>query len=74
MIVEKYAKHRRTISLYTLARDYALERGIIIANMKFEFGLDEETTDERVLVDEVLTLDNARLWPENKYEVGKEQG
>lgn len=54
------------------ARDYAAERGIIIADTKFEFGLDEET-DEVVLSDEVLTPDSSRFWPADKYEVGKTQ-
>lgn len=54
------------------ARDYAAERGIIIADTKFEFGLDEET-DEVILVDEVLTPDSSRFWPADKYEVGKSQ-
>jgi phosphoribosylaminoimidazole-succinocarboxamide synthase len=60
------------IKLYTTARSYAAERGIIIADTKFEFGLDEEN-DEVVLVDEVLTPDSSRFWPADKYEVGKEQ-
>ena len=54
------------------ARDYALERGIIIADTKFEFGLDTKT-DEIVLVDEVLTPDSSRFWPASTYEVGKTQ-
>jgi phosphoribosylaminoimidazole-succinocarboxamide synthase len=60
------------IKLYTTARDYAAERGIIIADSKFEFGLDEET-DEVVLVDEVLTPDSSRFWPADQYEIGREQ-
>jgi phosphoribosylaminoimidazole-succinocarboxamide synthase len=60
------------LALYTAARDYALTRGIIIADTKFEFGLDEET-DQIVLVDEVLTPDSSRFWPAEKYEIGKEQ-
>ncbi len=74
IVGEKYAKRIETLalSLYTAARDYAMERGIIIADTKFEFGLDEET-DEVVLVDEVLTPDSSRFWPKDKYEVGHEQ-
>jgi phosphoribosylaminoimidazole-succinocarboxamide synthase len=49
-----------------------LERGIIIADTKFEFGLDE-STDEVVLVDEVLTPDSSRFWPKQNYETGKSQ-
>lgn len=54
------------------ARDYAASCGIIIADTKFEFGLDEET-DEVVLVDEVLTPDSSRFWPASSYQVGKAQ-
>lgn len=70
----KYAKKIEDLALklYTAARDYASERGIIIADTKFEFGLDEET-DEIVLVDEVLTPDSSRFWPKDKYEVGRDQ-
>ncbi len=70
----KYAQRIEdlALSLYTTARDYAYERGIIIADTKFEFGLDEET-DEIVLVDEVLTPDSSRFWPKDTYEIGHEQ-
>jgi len=70
----KYAKQIETLSLeiYTKARDYALSRGIIIADTKFEFGLDEET-DEVVLVDEVLTPDSSRFWPAATYQAGRGQ-
>ncbi|PMD32245.1 phosphoribosylaminoimidazole-succinocarboxamide synthase-like protein [Hyaloscypha variabilis F] len=60
------------IKLYTTARDYAAERGIIIADSKFEFGLDVDT-DEVILVDEVLTPDSSRFWPADTYEIGREQ-
>lgn len=60
------------IKIYTSARDYAATRGIIIADTKFEFGLDEES-DEIVLVDEVLTPDSSRFWDLDKYKVGQEQ-
>ena len=74
IVGEKYAKRIEELSLklYKAARDYALERGIIIADTKFEFGLDEET-DEVVLVDEVLTPDSSRFWPKDKYEIGRDQ-
>ena len=52
------------------ARSYAIERGIIIADTKFEFGLDE-TTDEVMLVDEILTPDSSRFWPVASYRVGQ---
>lgn len=63
---------RTTALIASQARDYAAEHGIIIADTKFEFGLDEET-DEVVLVDEVLTPDSSRFWPADKYELGKTQ-
>lgn len=74
LVGAKYAQKIEDLALklYTAARDYAAERGIIIADTKFEFGLDEET-DEIVLVDEVLTPDSSRFWPADKYVVGREQ-
>ncbi len=56
------------IRLYTEAADYALTRGIIIADTKFEFGVDEAGTLH--LVDEVLTPDSSRFWPVATYQVG----
>lgn len=49
-----------------------MERGIIIADTKFEFGLDPHT-DEIILVDEVLTPDSSRFWPAASYRVGQAQ-
>lgn len=74
IVGERYAKRIEGLSLqvYERARDYASERGIIIADTKFEFGLDEES-DEIVLVDEVLTPDSSRFWPLAEYEVGRGQ-
>lgn len=74
LVGAKYAKRieELALQLYTTARDYALQRGIIIADTKFEFGLDEKT-DEIVLVDEVLTPDSSRFWPKDEYEVGHDQ-
>lgn len=60
------------MKLYSVARDYAYERGIISADTQFEFGLDVGT-NEIVLVDEVLTPDSSRFWPREKYEVGRDQ-
>jgi len=57
------------IALYKAAAEYALTRGIIIADTKFEFGLDEQGT--LTLIDEVLTPDSSRFWPADQYEVGK---
>lgn len=58
-----------SIKLYREAAAYALERGIIIADTKFEFGTDKN--GELVLIDEILTPDSSRFWPANSYEVGK---
>ncbi len=60
-----------TIKLYTLAADYARERGIIIADTKFEWGLDDQ--NQLILVDEVLTPDSSRFWPAEQYEPGHDQ-
>jgi phosphoribosylaminoimidazole-succinocarboxamide synthase len=65
------AKLRETaISLYTTAAEYARQRGIIIADTKFEFGLDGE---KLVLIDEALTPDSSRFWPADQYEPGHDQ-
>lgn len=61
-----------SIELYSFARDHALERGIIVADTKFEFGLDPET-DEITLGDEVLTPDSSRFWPAEQYVAGGPQ-
>jgi phosphoribosylaminoimidazole-succinocarboxamide synthase len=60
-----------SLRLYSAARDYARARGIIIADTKFEFGLDKN--QELVLVDEVLTPDSSRFWPADSYEPGRSQ-
>lgn len=60
------------LQLYTKCRDYAKTKGIIIADTKFEFGIDE-TTNEIILVDEVLTPDSSRFWNGAHYEIGKTQ-
>ena len=57
-----------SIQLYKEAADYAASKGIIIADTKFEFGLDER--NELVLIDEVLTADSSRFWPRDSYRVG----
>jgi phosphoribosylaminoimidazole-succinocarboxamide synthase len=59
-----------TLSLYASGSEYARTRGIIIADTKFEFGLDG---DDIVLADEVLTPDSSRFWPADKYEPGRGQ-
>ena len=60
-----------TIAVYKKCADYALSKGIIIADTKFEFGLDEN--GDLILADEVLTPDSSRFWPLESYEVGKSQ-
>lgn len=60
-----------TIAVYNKCAEYALSRGIIIADTKFEFGLDE--SGELVLADEVLTPDSSRFWPVEGYEPGHSQ-
>jgi len=57
-----------SIKIYTEAAAYAREHGIIIADTKFEFGLDDD--DNLVLIDEVLTPDSSRFWPADSYRVG----
>lgn len=61
----------KTIEIYKKCADYALTKGIIIADTKFEFGLDEN--DRLVLGDEVLTPDSSRFWPADEYEIGRSQ-
>jgi phosphoribosylaminoimidazole-succinocarboxamide synthase len=58
-----------SLQLYSFAAEHARRRGIIIADTKFEFGLDER--GRLVLSDEVLTPDSSRFWPADTYEVGK---
>ena len=70
---EEYAAAIRdaTIALYRKCSEYALSRGIIIADTKFEFGLDEE--GNVILGDEMLTPDSSRFWPAEGYESGHGQ-
>ena len=60
-----------SLALYKAGRDYARQRGVIIADTKFEFGLDE--AGQLMLVDEVLTPDSSRFWPAETYEPGHDQ-
>lgn len=75
LLGESLARQVRDISLqiYSEAADYALARGIIIADTKFEFGLDENDSEKNglVLIDEVLTPDSSRFWPADSYQPGK---
>jgi phosphoribosylaminoimidazole-succinocarboxamide synthase len=66
-----------SLAIYEAAARHAQDRGIILADTKFEFGraLDDEgrPTDEIILVDELLTPDSSRFWPADRYEPGREQ-
>ncbi len=70
MVGEETANALRanTLKLYTTAADYAAAKGIIIADTKFEFGLDTDGT--MILIDEVLTPDSSRFWPADLYCTG----
>ena len=70
---QEYAEKLRdyTIALYKKCAEYALSKGIIIADTKFEFGLDEN--GNVILGDEMLTTDSSRFWPLEGYEPGKGQ-
>ena len=59
-----------TLTLYEFAAARALERGIVLADTKFEFGFAE---GELILIDEVLTPDSSRFWPADRYEPGHAQ-
>ena len=64
-----------TLGLYREARDYALERGIILADTKFEFGRlpNADANQPPILIDEIFTPDSSRFWPSATYQPGKEQ-
>jgi phosphoribosylaminoimidazole-succinocarboxamide synthase len=66
-----------SIAIYNLAAKHAETRGIILADTKFEFGyaLDErgQPTEELMVIDEVLTPDSSRFWPEDRYQPGRDQ-
>ncbi|VAW51535.1 Phosphoribosylaminoimidazole-succinocarboxamide synthase [hydrothermal vent metagenome] len=70
LLGEDIARQVRDVSLqlYKEAADFALERGIIIADTKFEFGLDHD--GQLTLIDEVLTPDSSRFWPKDQYQPG----
>ena len=60
----------KSLAIYSYARGYAVAKGIIIADTKFEFGLDG---DELILIDELLTPDSSRIWDVERYKVGQSQ-
>ena len=70
MVGEQLATQVRDVSIqiYERAAAYALERGIIIADTKFEFGLDDD--GKLYIIDEILTPDSSRFWPLSEYETG----
>jgi len=72
MVGEERAKEikRASLQLYRYGRDYAADKGIIIADTKFEFGI---VNDRLMLIDEVLTPDSSRFWPTADYSSGKPQ-
>jgi phosphoribosylaminoimidazole-succinocarboxamide synthase len=59
-----------SLRIYKAGRDYARQRGIIIADTKFEFGIND---GKLILIDEVLTPDSSRFWPADQYQSGKGQ-
>jgi phosphoribosylaminoimidazole-succinocarboxamide synthase len=61
----------RSISVYTAASEYAAERGVVIADTKFEWGRTD--AGELILIDEALTPDSSRFWPADSYKPGKDQ-
>ncbi len=65
------ALRERSLELYKTGRAYAAERGIILADTKFEWGTDEH--GELRLIDEVLTPDSSRFWPADQYKPGRDQ-
>jgi len=60
----------KSLAIYTKAAEYALTKGIIIADTKFEFGFKD---GQFILIDEVLSPDSSRFWPLDEYQVGKSQ-
>jgi phosphoribosylaminoimidazole-succinocarboxamide synthase len=61
---------QKSLAVYSYAQGYALSRGIIIADTKFEFGLED---DKLILIDELLTPDSSRIWETELYKVGQSQ-
>jgi phosphoribosylaminoimidazole-succinocarboxamide synthase len=69
---ERFAEVKQaSLGLYRFASEHAAERGIVVADTKFEFGLDERGV--LVLADEVFTPDSSRFWPADEYEPGRAQ-
>jgi phosphoribosylaminoimidazole-succinocarboxamide synthase len=72
LVGEALAKEieQKSLAVYSYARGYAITRGLIIADTKFEFGLEG---DKLILIDELLTPDSSRIWDAKRYEVGQSQ-
>ena len=72
LVGEKTARklEEKSLALYTFARSYAIEHGIIIADTKFEFGFHDK---ELLLIDEAITPDSSRFWDAGQYEPGQSQ-
>jgi len=72
MVGENVAEEikQKSLAIYSYAREYARTRGIIIADTKMEFGLDD---DRLILIDELLTPDSSRFWDVSQYKVGQSQ-
>lgn len=63
-----------SLTIYQMGHDYARQRGIILADTKFEFGLPlDQNENKPILIDEVLTPDSSRFWPADEYEPGRDQ-
>jgi phosphoribosylaminoimidazole-succinocarboxamide synthase len=62
-----------SLAIYKMGHDYAQQRGIILADTKFEFGLPVDGDNKPILIDEVLTPDSSRFWPAAEYEIGHDQ-
>ena len=73
IVGEKLAEDIKQVSLhlYAFAESYAADSGLIIADTKFEFGLDDQ--GNLLLIDEILTPDSSRFWPADQYEPGRDQ-
>lgn len=73
MVGKKLAEELRekSMKVYLKARDYAIDRGIIICDTKFEWGITDD--NKIILIDEALTPDSSRFWPRDGYEPGKPQ-
>jgi phosphoribosylaminoimidazole-succinocarboxamide synthase len=68
------AMRELSLAIYQMAHDYAAQRGIILADTKFEFGAPLESDGKSImLIDEVLTPDSSRFWPADQYKVGRDQ-